>query len=191
MIWSSSLVNFVCAISFYYVCMRFYDFHMFQSMKNFDTSAASSNVVAAGGFGFLIRRIPAAHESSGIYMASSSAVSLIHKPARTGPHFDTPPSGAGDLRLSLDHCFTLFSQRAFNTSSESVSLVGVISMSHDAIPACISAASRESSFTSIDVSCAGKICQERLVKAGPDWNVAYVVKEFGVRKGTDPAGSLR
>jgi hypothetical protein len=60
-------------------------------MKNFDTSAASSNVVAAGGFGFLIRRIPAAHESSGIYMASSSAVSLIHKPARTGPHFDIRP----------------------------------------------------------------------------------------------------
>jgi len=85
-------------------------------------------------------------------------------PAWHGPHFDAPPSGAGDLRLSLDHCFTLFSQRAFNTSSESAPLVGVISMSHDAIPAGISAGSREASFTSIDASCAGKFCQERPVK---------------------------
>ena len=63
----------------------------------------SNYVVAAGGIGLLSRRILPPHESSGIYRAVRVRLVLYKCPHSIALHFDTPPSGACDLRLSLDH----------------------------------------------------------------------------------------
>jgi hypothetical protein len=114
-------------------------------------------------------------------MTSGLAVSLIQMPATHGPHFDIPPSGAGDLRLSLDHCFTLFWQRAFNTSSESVLLVDVIYMSQRRDPRQYLHGEPRVQFH------LNRRFLRRKILSGttgeepfPDWNVAHCVKKSGV-----------
>ena len=69
--------------------------------------------------------------------------------------------------------------RSFQTRLEN-SLVDVISMSQRRDPLT---GTRESSFTSIDVSWPGKYCQERAGEEPlPDWNVAHGVKKSGLNR---------